>query len=131
MTDEEIMQGLENACNSATGTFGWTVPPYPILRDYILKLQAENAALRERLEKAIEIPFKVIDKLTGDEADIYNIALNEKWASHLVYCDMEGFAVEQDGSLVLLDECDHMAYPSADRFEIISEKRLAELKGQK
>ena len=63
MTDEEIMQGLENACNSATGTFGWTVPPYPILRDYILKLQAENAALRERLEKAVELPCKVGDTI--------------------------------------------------------------------
>ena len=67
MTDEEIMQGLENACNSATGTFGWTVPPYPIVREYILKLQADNATLRARLKKSIELPELVmIDRTLVD-----------------------------------------------------------------
>jgi hypothetical protein len=32
----------------------------------------------------------------GDRAE-------EPWARGLVYCDMEGFAVESDGSLILLD----------------------------
>lgn len=92
----------------------------------ITQLREENAELREKLDKAIEIPFKVIDKQTGKEADIYNIALNEEWAKHLIYCDMEGFAVEQDGSLILLDECSNVAYPPADRFEIISENQALE-----
>lgn len=53
MTDEEIMQGLEAACDSATNTFGWTVPPYPILLDYIQRLKAENAELKEELNNVV------------------------------------------------------------------------------
>lgn len=93
MTDEEIMQGLKTACDSATGTFGWTVPPAPILLDYIQRLKAENAELKEelnnvvgyckevedysntrikaleaRLEKAVEPPEPIIeqDKWSGN-----------------------------------------------------------------
>ena len=51
--------------------------------------------------------FTVIDKLTGEYPDLENIALHEEWAKGLVYCDMEGFALEEDGSLLLLDECDN------------------------
>lgn len=94
-------------------------------------LQSENASLRARLEKAVELPFIVIDKKTGKEADEYEIALHEDWAKHLMYCDMEGFAIEQDGTLMLLDECGQFIYCSSDRFEVVSEARLAELKGEK
>lgn len=66
--------------------------------------------------------FKVIDKKTGKEADTYKIALKEDWAKHLMYCDMEGFAIEEDGSLVLMDECGNVAYCPADRFEIVFEE---------
>lgn len=101
------------------------------LKIYIDHLEAENAALRERLEKAVELPFIVIDKKTGKEADEYNISLHEDWAKHLMYCDMEGFAVEQDGTIILLDECGNFVYCSSDRFEVMPEARLAELKGEK
>ena len=100
-------------------------------KQYAKYLEFENAELRGRLEKAVELPFVVIDKKTGKEADIYNIALHEEWANHLIYCDMEGFAIQEDGTLVLLDECHNMAYCPLDRFEVISESRLAELKGEK
>lgn len=106
---------------------------YQILRELItdyLNLQSENAALRERLDKAIELPFYVFDKKTGKEADTYEIALNEDWAKHLMYCDMDGFAIEQDGTLVLIDECGQLAYCSSDRFEICTETRLKELQGE-
>ena len=66
--------------------------------------------------------YKVIDKKTGKEADTYQIALKEDWAKHLIYCDIEGFAIEEDGSLVLLDECGNVAYCPADRFEIVFEE---------
>lgn len=66
--------------------------------------------------------FRVIDKKTGKEADTYKIALKEDWAKHLIYCDMEGFAIEEDGSLVLMDECGNVAYCPDDRFEIVFEK---------
>ena len=99
--------------------------------EIIAKLQSENAALRERLDKAVELPFIVIDKKTGKEADEYEIALHEDWAKHLMYCDMEGFAIKQDGTLILLDECGKFVYCSSDRFEVVPEARLAELKGEK
>lgn len=62
--------------------------------------------------------FTVIDKLTGQAADMEQIALKEKWADGLIYCDMEGFALEQDGTLLLLDECGNFAYCPPDRFEL-------------
>ena len=99
--------------------------------DEIARLQSENAALRERLKKAIELPFYVFDKKTGKEADTYEIVLNEDWAKHLMYCDIDGFAIGQDGTLVLIDECGQIAYCSSDRFEICSEARLKEMKGDK
>ena len=62
--------------------------------------------------------FKVYDRNTGKEADPYEIALHEDWAKGLVYCDMEGFAILDDGNLVLLDECGHIVYCPAERFKI-------------
>ena len=63
--------------------------------------------------------FKVIDKMTGKEADPEEIALNEAWADGLIYCDMEGFAVGEDGRLYLLDECGRFEYAPSDRFEVV------------
>lgn len=37
------------------------------------------------------IRFDVIDLQTGKYPDLEKIALHEKWAKHLIYCDMEGF----------------------------------------
>lgn len=63
--------------------------------------------------------FHVIDRKTGKEADTYEIALHEDWAKGLCYCDMEGFALEEDGSLLLLDECGKSVYADRDRFEVV------------
>ena len=59
--------------------------------------------------------FKVFDNKTGKEADTWNIALNEEWAQSLIYCDMEGFAITEDGNLVLMDECGHVVYCDTER----------------
>lgn len=66
--------------------------------------------------------FRVIDNKTGKEADAWNIALHEKWAQSLVYCDMEGFAITEDGTLVLMDECGHSVYCDAERFKVVFEE---------
>lgn len=63
--------------------------------------------------------FSVIDRTTGKIADTYEIALHEDWAKGLCYCDMEGFALEEDGSLMLLDECGKFVYADPDRFEVV------------
>lgn len=65
--------------------------------------------------------FRVIDKLTGKEADPWNIALREEWAQGLIYCDMEGFAITEDGYLVLMDECGHVEYCDTERFKVVFE----------
>lgn len=62
--------------------------------------------------------FIVIDNKTGKEADTYNIALHEDWAKHLCYCDMEGWAIEEDGTLLLVDECGQFAYADRERFKV-------------
>ena len=62
--------------------------------------------------------FTVIDKQTGKEPDLEAIALKEAWAHNLCYCDMDGFALTQDGSLILLDECGkHVSCPPG-RFDV-------------
>jgi len=66
--------------------------------------------------------FCVIDKKTGRRADTYKIALKEKWAQGLVYCDIDGFYIGEDGSLILADECGNYAYPPEDRFKIVFEE---------
>lgn len=63
--------------------------------------------------------FKVIDKKTGKEADTWNIALHEEWAQKLCYCDMDGFAILEDGTLLLVDECGQFEYCDTDRFEVV------------
>lgn len=63
--------------------------------------------------------FRVIDTLTGKEADEYEIALHEEWAKNLCYCDMDGFAIMQDGTLILCDECGRIAYCPEGRFNVV------------
>ena len=63
--------------------------------------------------------FRVVDKKTGREADPEDIALHEDWAKGLIYCDMEGFALLQNGQLILMDECGNYEFCPEDRFEIV------------
>ena len=66
--------------------------------------------------------FKVFDDKTGKEADTYEIALHEEWARNLVYCDMEGFAITEDGDLILTDECGNFVYCDTERFKVVFEE---------
>lgn len=63
--------------------------------------------------------FKIIDITTGKYPDTESIALNEEWAKGLIYCDIEGFFIGEDGQLILADECGNFAYCPHDRFKII------------
>ncbi len=63
--------------------------------------------------------FKVIDMLTGKEANADTIALDEWWTIDLIYSDIDGFAVMEDGSLILADECGRFAYCPVGRFEAV------------
>lgn len=69
--------------------------------------------------------FWVLDKKTGKQAkwaDIKQLVLKshreKSWAHGLIWCDLEDWAIEPDGTLVLLDECGNYAYPP-ERFEVV------------
>ena len=63
--------------------------------------------------------FTVIDKKTGEYPDVEKIALEEEWAKRLIYCDIDGFYIGEDGDLVLVDECNNVACCPEGRFEIV------------
>jgi len=62
--------------------------------------------------------FTVLDTHTGDAPNLEEIAIHESWAKPLVYCDMEGFALMEDGSLILLDECGNWVHCPKGRFRV-------------
>lgn len=62
--------------------------------------------------------FKVIDKQTGEEADIQQI-VKEDWAQRLVYTDVLGFLISEDGALYLADACGNFIPCSYDRFKVV------------
>ena len=64
------------------------------------------------------LEFDVVDTKTGKYPDWERIARKESWAKGLVYCDMDGIAIREDGSLILLDECGNCVSCPPDRFEI-------------
>ena len=62
--------------------------------------------------------FEVIDQKTGKYPDLEYIARTEEWAQNLIPCDMEGFCINEDGNLILMDECGNYAYCPPDRFQV-------------
>lgn len=64
------------------------------------------------------ITFDVIDTKTGKYPDLEHIARTEEWAQNLIPCDMEGFCINEDGNLILMDECGNYAYCPPDRFQV-------------
>lgn len=68
------------------------------------------------------IKFKVIDPRTGKEPIFdHNHIFKEKWFkdSALIYCDIEGWYIGEDGFLILVDECGNVGYPPTDRFKVV------------
>lgn len=67
------------------------------------------------------INFRVIDTKTGKEPLLdLNHVLKEKWFknSNLIWCDLEGWMINEDGYLILADECGNYVYPPQDRFRV-------------
>lgn len=67
--------------------------------------------------------FTVIDNKTGTYPDCEKIAL-EEWAKHLVYCDIDTFAITEDGSLILMDDCGNCAFCPDGRFTVMKNDTL-------
>lgn len=65
--------------------------------------------------------FTIIDNKTGSYPDVERIALEEEWAKHLCYCDIDSFAITEDGTLILMDDCGCCAVCADGRFTVIWE----------
>lgn len=117
--------GEPNGCNLWNGT----CENYNDFNELYTRL----AELEDKIEsgRLVELPFAVIDKQTKREADEYKISIKEDLAKDLCYCDMDGFAITQDGKLILLDECSRYTYCPDNRFKVVSEARLKEFQEKK
>lgn len=62
--------------------------------------------------------FDVVDTTTGKYPDWERITIEEPWANRLVDCDMDGIAIREDGSLILLDKYGNCVSCPPYRFEI-------------
>lgn len=85
---------------------------------FFIRVLNETPTLTQLNEPLVN-GFDVVDTKTGLYPDLEEIALKEDWAKHLMYCDMEGFAIEEDGALLLLDDCGRQACCPAGRFKIV------------
>lgn len=87
--------------------------------DWLLGLSRHKGI---KYPKPEAIRFRVIDKRTGKEP-IYdhNHLFKEKWfkESKLIYCDLDSWVINEDGSLWLTDDCGNVGYPPVDRFEVV------------
>ena len=89
--------------------------------DFVEEIEMAIEALEKKREPRIG-GFSVIDNKTGKYPDLQEIALKEGWAFSLKYCDMEGFAITESGSIILLDECGEYSYCPSDRFTVVFEE---------
>ena len=62
--------------------------------------------------------FTVIDKKTGEYPNVEKIVLKEEWAKGLMYCDIDGFYIGENGELMLADDCGNYAFCPPNRFEV-------------
>ena len=90
---------------------------HPLAVENMKLLEADALALLKEHEHGET--FTVIDTNTGKEADEYEIALHEDWAKELCYCDMDGWAIMDDGTLLLVDECGRCVYADRERFKVV------------
>lgn len=64
------------------------------------------------------VSFEVIDPETGEYPNLEHIARTEEWAQNLIPCDVDGFCINEDENLLLMDECGNYAYCPPDRFQV-------------
>ncbi len=69
--------------------------------------------------------------LRGEKGRTFNQNWREKIfkESGLMWCDLDGFALDENGGLMLNDECGHTMYLNTERFQVCFEKeKFAALK---
>lgn len=66
--------------------------------------------------------FHVIDKRTGKEPIFdHNHIFKEKWfkESGLIWCDIDGWYISEDGQLALIDDCGKCVWVDQNRFVVV------------
>ena len=105
MTDEEIKICLERMSNGKTSDV--MNFDYAGTLAYIKRIESENAELRARLDKAVELPF------------IHKVFVK----------DLRG-NIQEDYQVVYLDDEDNFIYISTHTTKDSAEDFIAELKGE-
>lgn len=115
MTDEEIIQKIYEVIKlvdcmqynpSVDFNYLRAKGAYNIIKNQIEHIEAENAALRERLKRAVEIPDYVFECINGKVERIFTEYLT---VGELKYLEENGYSLTKEAA----------------------EARLAELKGEK
>ena len=82
--------------------------------------EAAAEAWNRRSEQAMPFgAFSVVDTKTGQYPDLEEIVLKEEWAKRLMYCNIKGFLIGDDGLLYLMDECGNYAVCPEGRFKVV------------
>ena len=103
MTEEERrIQACIDYINTSTDIVMW------------VKIMAMKALGRMKEHKNT---FHVIDKTTGEE--VSSDVLEELSDKCLFSHDIDGFAVMENGTILLVDSCGLTAYCDSDRFEVV------------
>lgn len=133
MTDEEILKAFECCCgDDVNGThckdcpaekynFDWCSDE--VLRqmvDYTKRLQAENAELRERLDKAVELPVP----LGAWGFCLRKVSMRDGFSKTLQWIMTEEVFAEKD---ILRSE---LWFPHTEEGKKAAEARLKELRGE-
>ena len=123
MTIDEIIEGLKFTVdmfmfNPMTGEDLTRLDLNPDNRRSVEACKGAIAAILElkaKLEKPIQ--FRVIDTTTGKEPTeevIFKLAKQ----GNLVYCDIDGFYIGEDGELCLMDDCGSAMFLDRERFKV-------------
>ena len=62
--------------------------------------------------------FSVIDPSTGLYPDIATLR-KEPWAKHIITGSLVFFGIDEDGYLMMLDNCGHYAWVPEHRLEVL------------
>lgn len=131
MSDDNIERCLERlSTRKATDVMNFD---YSATLAYIKRLKAENAALRERLKKSVELPCKVGDKLFVVMPELYGNQIIEALVNQIIFNHGETqilvyYDIHQEGRI-------HELYESFFGKTVFltresAKKRLAELEGE-
>lgn len=87
MTDKEIEAGIERACECgcAPPSTGWTVNPFPVIRDYIERLKRRAGVAERALSWLCDetmrdiriIMYPSIGKQVRDKQELYDYCIEQ------------------------------------------------------